>query len=52
MGLKVLDVAGDSPGDHELYGVVDPAAKDLRVGAVGVGTRVTMKDKAARRCCR
>ena len=31
LGLKVLDVAGDSPGDHELYGVLDPAAKDLRV---------------------
>ncbi len=45
LGLKVLDVAGDSPGEHELYGVLDPAARGLRVGAVGVGTRVTMKDK-------
>ena len=45
MGLKILDVVSDSPGDHELYGVVDPEAKDLQVGATGVGTRVIMKDK-------
>ena len=48
LGLKVLDLAGDTPGDHEMYGVLDPGAKDLRVGAVGVGTRVTMKDKAGK----
>ncbi len=45
MDLKVLSVVGDSPGDHALYGVVDPASKSLTVGATGVGTRVTIKDK-------
>ena len=44
LGLKILDVAGDSHSDHELYGVVDPDSKDL-AGASGVGTRVIMKDK-------
>ncbi len=45
MGLKILDVVSDSPGDHELYGVIDPESKDLQVGSSGVGTRVVMKDK-------
>ena len=45
MGLKILDVASDSPGDHELYGVIDPESKDLPAGSTGVGTRVVMKDK-------
>ena len=45
LGLKILDVAGDNPGDHEQFGVVDPSSKDLKVGSTGVGTRVTMKDK-------
>jgi hypothetical protein len=41
--LDILGLAGDRPGDHEMYGVLDPDAKDLSSGAVGVGTRVTMK---------
>ena len=45
LGLKILDVAGDNPGDHEQFGVVDPSSKDLKVGSTGVGTRVTLKDK-------
>ena len=49
LGLKVLNVESDSPGDHKLFGVLDPAAKTLQAGAVGVGTRVTMKGKKARR---
>ena len=47
LGLKVLSVESDSPGDHELFGVLDPTAKTLQAGAVGVGTRVTMKGKKA-----
>ncbi len=43
-GLEVLGVAGDSPGDHELFGVVAPDPNLLKVGATGVGTLVTMKD--------
>jgi hypothetical protein len=45
MDLKVLSVESTSPGDHELYGVVDPGSKSLAAGATGVGMHVTMKDK-------
>jgi len=45
MGLTVLRTASESPGDHQLYGVIDPDPKTLKGGATGVGTRVTMKDK-------
>ncbi len=45
IGLKVLDVVSQSPGDHELYGVVDPDPKTLKPGQTGVGMRVTMRDK-------
>lgn len=45
IGLKVLEVASDSPGDHGLYGVLDPDPKSLKAGATGVGTRVIMRDK-------
>jgi len=43
MGLTALEVASDSPGDHQLFGVVDP--EKATSGASGVGTLVTMKDK-------
>lgn len=43
--LTVLNVASESRGDFELYGVQDPAAKDLKPGASGVGMRVTLRDK-------
>ena len=45
VGLKVLDMASDSPGDHALYGVVAPDPKTLKAGSTGVGTEVTMRDK-------
>ncbi len=48
MGLKILNTAGDSPGDHELFGVVEADLKTLKVGATGVGTRVVMKDKSGK----
>ena len=43
MDLEILGEVSSRPGDHEMYGVLDPDAKDLSAGAVGVGTRVTMK---------
>ena len=43
MGREVLTLASESPGDHALYGVIDPGAKELESGAIGVGTRVVMK---------
>ncbi|HEX4144041.1 MAG TPA: hypothetical protein VHY91_10945 [Pirellulales bacterium] len=44
MGLEILGVASNKPGDHELYGVLDPDPKTALPGSVGIGTRVTMKD--------
>lgn len=44
MGLEILDMTSDKPGDHELYGVIDPDLKTLEAGAAGVGTRVVMRD--------
>lgn len=45
VGLKVLTMESDAPGDHAEYGVVDPDSKKLKPGDVGVGTRVEMKDE-------
>jgi hypothetical protein len=44
VGLKILDVVTQSPGDHKLYGVVDPDIEKLKLGDTGVGMRVTMRD--------
>jgi len=46
VGLKPLDVASDSPRDHEIYGVVDPDPQKLQPGDTGVGTRVEMRNQA------
>lgn len=40
--VEKLGVASESPGDHELYGVLDP--QDAESGATGVATRVTFAD--------
>ncbi len=45
--LKILDVAGDEPGDQEEYGVLDPTDKELAPGTTGVGMRVVMKGAVA-----
>ncbi len=44
MDLESLSMPSSSPGDFETYGVIDPDMKSLKVGSVGVGMRVTMKD--------
>jgi hypothetical protein len=46
IGLKPLDVAGDTPADHQLYGVVEPDRDKLSVGDTGVGTSVEIRDKS------
>jgi hypothetical protein len=43
LDLEILGVMSSSPTDRELYGVVAPDS-ETRAGAVGVGTRVTLKD--------
>ena len=45
MGLEVIGVESKNPGDHGLYGVIDPDPKTLKPGTLGVGTRVVMKGK-------
>lgn len=44
IGLDILGVAGTSPGEHELFGVIEPDISKLKAGATGVGERVVMKD--------
>ncbi|MEE8451584.1 MAG: DUF4340 domain-containing protein [Thermoguttaceae bacterium] len=45
LGLTVKSFETDNPGDHSMYGVLDPTSETLERGAEGIGTRVTMKDK-------
>ncbi|MCS7237779.1 MAG: DUF4340 domain-containing protein [Thermoguttaceae bacterium] len=45
VGLKILEVVTDRPGDHAIFGVVDPDPKNLEAGATGVGMRVVLRDK-------
>ncbi len=42
VGLKILQLATENPGDHKQYGLLDPDPRDPREG---MGTRVIMKDK-------
>lgn len=42
--LDILGVAGSSPGEHEVFGVLEPDINTLKAGATGVGRRVMMKD--------
>jgi hypothetical protein len=40
IGLEKMGIASDIPGDHELFGVLDPRGAES--GAVGVGMRLTL----------
>ena len=42
LNLKALDVASESEGDHEMFGVVDPSK--AQVGGKGIGTLLAMQD--------
>ncbi len=44
LDLESLNMVSNNPGEHETYGVIDPDVKSLKLGTVGVGTRLTMKD--------
>jgi hypothetical protein len=44
--LTKLNIASDSPVDHELYGVLDPDPSQLESGQSGFGMRVTLADAA------
>ncbi len=45
MGLTILDKVSTSPGDHAIYGVLEPDPRRLRAGATGVGTKVVLRDR-------
>lgn len=45
IGVKVIGVASQVPGDHELYGVLAPSKEKTKLGEKGVGTLVTVKDQ-------
>lgn len=47
MDLEKLAVVTDNPGEHELYGVIDP--QDAGAGAEGVGMKVTLEDGAGKK---
>ena len=40
----ILEVVSTSPGDHETYGVIEPDAEKVQVGATGVGQLVEIRD--------
>jgi len=49
IGLHVLAVKSDAPGDQELYGVVEPSEKTLTTsGFPGFGRLVVVKDSAGK----
>jgi len=48
----VLDVVSTSPGDQETYGVIEPDADKVKVGATGVGQLVEIRDASGNRLAR
>jgi hypothetical protein len=48
----ILDVVSTSPGDHELYGVIEPDAEKVEVGATGVGQLVEIRDGSGNKLAR
>ncbi len=42
--VEKLGVAGTTPGEHEVFGVIEPDLNKLSKGATGVGERIVMKD--------
>ena len=47
-GLKVLEMVSDNDADQQVYGVVAPNPKVLKLGATGVGDEVVMNDKTGK----
>jgi hypothetical protein len=48
----VLDVVSTSPGDQETYGVIEPDADKVKVGATGVGQLIEIRDASGNRLAR
>jgi len=48
----IVDIVSTSPGDHELYGVKEPAADKVAVGETGVGRLVEIRDASGNKLAR
>ncbi len=48
----ILEVVNSSPGDHEMYGVIEPDPDKIKVGATGVGRLVEFRDASGNRLAR
>jgi hypothetical protein len=48
----ILDVVSTSPGDHEVYGVIEPDAEKVEVGATGVGQLIEIRDASGNKLAR
>lgn len=48
----VLDVVSNNPGDHELYGVLEPDPEKVKVGSTGVGRLVEIRDASGNKLAR
>ena len=48
IGLKIIDKISDAPGDHEIYGVVEPNENKVEQSTVGVGKLIVVRDAAGK----
>lgn len=46
IGLTKLSLVSESPGDHEMYGVLDPEDSKAEGSGEGMGKRITLEDKS------
>ena len=50
--LKTLDVVSESPGDHEVYGVIEPDREKIKLGMTGVGQLLEIRDASGSKLAR
>ena len=50
--LKTLDVVSESPGDHEIYGVIEPDREKIQPGMTGVGQLIEIRDASGSKLAR
>ena len=50
--LKTLDVVSESPGDHEVYGVIEPDREKIKPGMTGIGQLIEIRDASGSKLAR
>ena len=50
--LKTLDVVSESPGDHEIYGVIEPDREKIQPGMTRVGQLIEIRDASGSKLAR